>query len=295
MFTGVGGFEVGFERASHNRYEAIRFEDISRKVSNIKERQTRFTCVGFSEIDKYANQLLAKKWTEIRNYGDATKINPAELPDFDILCGGFPCQAFSITGKRRGFEDTRGTLFFEIARILEVKRPSYLLLENVKGLLNHNKGETFRVIIQALSDLGYDIQWMVLNSKFFGVPQNRERIFLIGSLRGIPRPEILPFGESSKENSGMEQGEKVISNALDANYGKGNSPSHREDHRMSEINYNPHKPGVICQECGGPKHPGSKQCMRCHSKRKRGSVGRTLKRHQKEGRIKISSQKRGLR
>lgn len=185
MFSGVGGFELGLEE--------------------------RGECVGFSEIDKYCSELLSRRFPEIRNYGDATKINPKELPDFDMLCGGFPCQAFSNAGKRRGFQDTRGTLFFEVARIIEVKRPKIVFLENVKGLLNHNKGETFKVIIQTLSELGYDVQWMVLNSKFFGVPQNRERVFIIGSLRGEPRPEILPFRENfSKDFKQLEKKPMII-------------------------------------------------------------------------------------
>lgn len=179
MFTGVGGFELGLEDKGE--------------------------CVGFSEIDKYCSELLSKRFPRITNFGDATKINPRELPDFDMLCGGFPCQAFSIAGKRRGFNDTRGTLFFEIARIIEVKRPKIIFLENVKGLLNHNKGETFSIIIQTLSELGYDVQWMVLNSKFFGVPQNRERVFIIGSLRGESKPEILPFREINKSSGRISQ------------------------------------------------------------------------------------------
>ena len=174
MFTGVGGFELGLEDKGE--------------------------CVGFSEIDKYCSELLSKRFPRITNFGDATKINPRELPDFDMLCGGFPCQAFSIAGKRRGFNDTRGTLFFEIARIIEVKRPKIIFLENVKGLLNHNKGETFSIIIQTLSELGYDVQWMVLNSKNFGVPQNRERVFIIGNLRGTSRPEVFPITENNSED-----------------------------------------------------------------------------------------------
>lgn len=173
MFTGVGGFELGLP--------------------------TEWECVGMSEIDKYASIVLDYRFKDVKNYGDAKEINPRELPEFDLLCGGFPCQAFSIAGKRRGFEDTHGTLFFEIARILKIKRPTYLLLENVKGLLNHEKGNTFRKIIQTLSELGYDVQWLVLNSKFHGVPQNRERVFIIGSLRGTSRPEILPFRENATE------------------------------------------------------------------------------------------------
>lgn len=182
MFTGVGGFELGLEDKGE--------------------------CVGFSEIDKYCSELLSKRFPRITNFGDATKINPRELPDFDMLCGGFPCQAFSIAGKRRGFNDTRGTLFFEIARIIEVKRPKIIFLENVKGLLNHNKGETFSIIIQTLSELGYGVQWMVLNSKFFGVPQNRERVFIVGHIRGQPRPKVFPFTASSRQTDEL-QGLKV--------------------------------------------------------------------------------------
>jgi len=214
MFTGVGGFELGLEQTNQNwkskggfseQLECIQQSgnkpnDSSRKRRGLYEHKA-FSCVGFSEIDKYANELLKNKFPSIKNWGDATKINPSELPDFDMLCGGFPCQAFSIAGKRRGFQDTRGTLFFDIARILKVKRPKIVFLENVKGLLNHEKGKTFRTIIQTLSELGYDIQWMVLNSKFFGVPQNRERVFIIGSLRGECRPEILPFGKTDTETN----------------------------------------------------------------------------------------------
>lgn len=185
MFSGIGGFEYGIEQA-----------------------KKEWKCVGYSEINKYAIATYQKHYPKHKNYGDATKINPRKLPDFAMLCGGFPCQAFSIAGKRRGFTDTRGTLFFDIARIVKVKRPKIVWLENVKGLLNHNKGETFRTIIQKLSELGYDVQWMVLNSKFFGVPQNRERVFIIGSLRGEPRPEILPFGKSNKENKEMVYAQK---------------------------------------------------------------------------------------
>lgn len=198
MFTGIGGFEYGIQTALPNA-----------------------ECVGYSEIDKYAIQTYERHFPEHKNYGDATKIKADELPDFDMLCGGFPCQAFSIAGKRRGFEDTRGTLFFDVARIIEVKRPKIVFLENVKGLLNHNKRETFRVIIQTLSELGYDVQWMVLNSKFFGVPQNRERVFIIGSIRRTSRPEILPFRESIKESICKEDSSGQ-SNAITATYWKGN-------------------------------------------------------------------------
>lgn len=130
-----------------------------------------------------------------KNYGDATKIIAGELPDFDLLVGGFPCQAFSIAGKRKGFNDTRGTLFFDIARILAEKKPRLVVLENVKGLLSHEGGKTFQTIIGVLTDLGYFVEWQVLNSKNFGVPQNRERVFIIGYLGGQPRRKVFPFRE----------------------------------------------------------------------------------------------------
>ncbi len=204
MFTGVGGFELGFQRANAvsatSRNESRGDEENSGSVKQVSMATQQFTCVGFSEIDKYSNQLLKNKFPKIKNYGDATKIDADKLPDFELLVGGFPCQAFSIAGKRKGFEDTRGTLFYDIARIIKVKRPRNILLENVKGLLSHDRGRTFGTIISTLSELGYVVQWMVLNSKFFGVPQNRERVFIIGSLRGEPIPEILPLGKSNIKN-----------------------------------------------------------------------------------------------
>jgi len=159
-------------------------------------------CVGYSEIDKYADAIYKYHFKEVKNYGDITKINEYELPDFDLLVGGFPCQAFSIAGKRRGFEDTRGTLFFDLARILQAKRPRLFIFENVKGLLSHDSGRTFKTIIATLDELGYDIQWQVVNSKSFGVPQNRERVILVGNLRGTPRPEVFPIGLGEAETSG---------------------------------------------------------------------------------------------
>ena len=117
MFSGIGGFEVGLQNSKH-----------------------KFECVGFSEVDKYAISIYSRHFPEHQNYGDATRINTNELEDFQFLVGGFPCQAFSIAGKRKGFEDARGTLFFEIARVLRDKKPTYFLLENVKGLLSHEGG-----------------------------------------------------------------------------------------------------------------------------------------------------------
>jgi len=181
-FSGVGGFELGIQKAIPG---AI--------------------CVGQSEMQKQACDILRYKFKGVKNYGDITKINEKELPDFDILCGGFPCQSFSIAGKRMGFKDTRGTLFFDLARIAKCKRPKILFFENVKGLLSHEEGRTITTILQTLDELGYDAEWQVLNSKHFGIPQNRERIIIIGHLRGTPNNWIFPIREETKGTIRMVQ------------------------------------------------------------------------------------------
>ena len=176
LFSGIGGFRLGLEQHGHE-------------------------CIGFCEIDKYARQ----SYKAIHNtegeleYHDITTVTDDQWRELkgtvDIIAGGFPCQAFSIAGKRQGFEDeTRGTLFFEIMRATKQIQPPILFLENVKGLLNHDKGRTFRIILQAMDELGYDAEWQVLNSKDFGVPQNRERVFIVGHLRGAGGREIFPIG-----------------------------------------------------------------------------------------------------
>ena len=207
LFSGIGGFELGIQQAYEHlqndtstggfgQEESIPIGRVPNASSKPNQRQHP-SCIGFSEIDKYATQIYQKHFPNHKNYGDITKIDEKSLPDFDLLVGGFPCQSFSIAGKRGGFEDTRGTMFFEIARIVREKQPRLLLLENVKGLLSHDKGKTFTTIISTLDELGYDCQWQVLNSKNHGVPQNRERVFIIGHLRGTSRPEVFPFGESN--------------------------------------------------------------------------------------------------
>lgn len=160
LCTGVGGAELGLEYSDFD-YEMI----------------------AYAEIDKYANSIYKRHFPNTENLGDLTKINPIILDDFDMLIAGFPCQAFSIAGKLKGFDDTRGTIFFDIARILKVKKPKYFLFENVKNLISHDKGNTFQVIIKTLLDLGYNVRWDVLNSKDFGVAQNRERIYIRGVLK----------------------------------------------------------------------------------------------------------------
>ena len=148
-------------------------------------------CVGWSEIDKYAIKLYSAWYNDNCNFGDVTKINAETLPDFDLLVGGFPCQAFSIAGKRMGFDDTRGTIFFDFARIMKAKKPKFAIFENVKGLLNHDGGKTYETILQTLNELGYDAQWATLNTKFHGLPQNRERVYIVANLRERSSTKIL--------------------------------------------------------------------------------------------------------
>lgn len=176
LFSGIGGFEYGLEQSDYE-----------------------FECIGASEINKYARSIYFRHFPRHRDLGDASEIDPKGLQDFELLVGGFPCQAFSISGKRCGFDDTRGTLFFEIARICAEKQPRYLLLENVKGLLSHDKGRTFKKILGVLSELGYDVEWSVYNSKSFGTAQNRERLFIKGYFRDKCGSEILSVRRSDQQ------------------------------------------------------------------------------------------------
>lgn len=176
LFAGIGGFDLALNRQGHE-------------------------CVYANEWDKYAAQTYEKNFSRKPDTRDIKSVSTAGIPNHDLLCGGFPCQSFSIAGKRGGFSDTRGTMFFEIARILKDKRPTYLLLENVKGLLSHDNGRTFETILRTLDELGYELQWQVLNSKNFGVPQNRERVFIVGHLRGEPRPKVFPLQPTSYSDS----------------------------------------------------------------------------------------------
>ena len=158
-----------------------------------------FCCVGHCEVDAHADRNYRRLFDTEGEWfcNDARNINTGGMPDFDLLCAGFPCQSFSIAGKRGGFSDARGTLFFEIARILRDKRPSYVLLENVPGLLSHDEGRTFHTILSTFHELGYHVEWAVLNSKDFRVPQARKRVYIVGYLDGRCAGEILPFPETN--------------------------------------------------------------------------------------------------
>lgn len=153
LFAGIGGMRIAFEKVGGK-------------------------CVFSSEWDKFAQQTYFANFGEIP-HGDITQVDLNEVPRHDILIGGFPCQPFSNAGLKRGFEDTRGTLFFDVARIVDHRKPSMVLLENVKGFASHDKGKTLKVVKETLEDLGYNVFYKVLNARDFGVPQNRERIFIV--------------------------------------------------------------------------------------------------------------------
>lgn len=164
--SGIGGFRSALEKHGHE-------------------------CVAFAEIDKFAKQSY-KAIYDTENEEELDDITSVTDEHFrlyrgqvDIITGGFPCQAFSIAGNRRGFEDTRGTIFFHIARAIKEIQPSYVLLENVKGLLSHDKGRTYGTIVQALDELGYFIEWGLFNSKYWGVPQNRERVYILVTRKDV--------------------------------------------------------------------------------------------------------------
>lgn len=266
-FAGVGGFHVGIERAKSNcdcQQEPIGSrdgrKDIQRQRTSPNNNGSRTQsepkqrcwlceriCIGYSEIDKYAIKVYERNFPNVRNFGDITKINADDLPDFDCLVGGFPCQAFSIAGKRKGFEDTRGTLFFDLARILRAKQPRLFVFENVKGLLSHDSGRTFKTIISTIDELGYDCQWQVLNSKNHGVPQNRERVYIVGHLRGTPRPEVFPIttGNGETSNQVNEKGRIVdLTRREPTNYRE------RKDGRAGTLDANYYK-GLANQERPG--------------------------------------------
>ncbi len=192
MFAGIGGFRAGLARAGG------------------------FQCVGHCEIDKYADasyRAIHDIGEEEKYYSDARTIDPRDLPDFDLLCGGFPCQPVSLAGHRRGFEDPRGALFFEIARLAEARRPAYLWLENVVGLLSHDQGRTFCTILTTLHELGYNLEWNVCNSADHYVPQARKRVFVIGYLDPRCAGKIFPLertdGKALIQLLGGPQGSRV--------------------------------------------------------------------------------------
>jgi hypothetical protein len=197
LFAGIGGFRFGMESAGHE-------------------------CIGFCEIDKFARasyKAIHNTEGEIELH-DITTVTDEEIRNIghvDVICRGFPCQSFSIAGSRRGFEDTRGTLFFEIARFADILKPKYLFLENVKGLLNHDRGNTFKTILGSLDGLGYDVEWQVLNSKNFSVPQNRERVFIIGHLREGRTRRVFPIIRENAKSDNQQSKIEIVGNTKNPN------------------------------------------------------------------------------
>lgn len=193
MFAGIGGFREGLTRAGG------------------------FVCAGHCELDRNAERSYRALFDTKGEWycEDIRNAEPEQLPEFDLLCGGFPCQSFSVAGHRGGFSDPRGTLFFELARLAEARKPEYLLFENVPGLLYHDCGRTFAAILHELEGMGYGLEWQVLNSRDFGVPQSRKRVYLIGYLDERCRGKVFPFtetaGTSLKQIRSGSQGERVYS------------------------------------------------------------------------------------
>jgi DNA (cytosine-5)-methyltransferase 1 len=159
LFCGIGGFRIGFESAD-------------------------MECVFSCDFDKNVQEVYESNYGE-KPYSDITQLNPKDIPNFEILLAGFPCQPFSISGKKGGFNDTRGTLFFDVCRIIDERKPKVVVLENVKHLIHHDSKRTFGVILQTLKELGYNVTYRLLNAKDFGLPQNRERIFIVAALDGF--------------------------------------------------------------------------------------------------------------
>ena len=214
LFAGIGGFRLGLEKAFCNKNWGTKSKKKwEYKQNNVYTKSKhQAICVYANEWDKYACQIYRKNFGDKEIHeGDIREVSAESIPDHDFLTGGFPCPTYSIAGKRKGFDDPRGLVFFNICRIAKVKKPRLLLLENVKGLLNHDGGKTFRIILNSLSELGYDCEWEVLNSKNFGVPQNRERVFIVGHLRGKGGQKIFPLGETDKTYSKCDGRESEIS------------------------------------------------------------------------------------
>lgn len=196
LFSGVGGFSVGIEQAG-----------------------IEIDWHGFSDIDKYANEIFKRRFPNAEELGSVVDVDPRKLPRIDLVTFGFPCQDLSVANiNRKGLKGGRSSLFFEATRIIRDKKPKYFICENVRGLFSSNKGEDFIIVLQEFADIGYDVQWELLNTKCEGgLPQNRERIYIVGHLRGESRPQVFPLGKSEFKNNGI-QGQ--YTNALKEGYQK---------------------------------------------------------------------------
>lgn len=220
FFAGIGGFRRGMELAGHEcvgHCEIDRFADASyRSMHTITDEQREY--LATLPMKQRQKEILKGEYLNGEWFADdITRVLPESLPDADVYCFGFPCQSFSIAGMRRGFEDTRGTLFFEILRLAKERKPEILFGENVAGLLNHDRGRTFATLLNAMEDVGYDAEWQVLNSRHFGVAQNRKRVFLVGHIRGGGGGQVFPLATDHPKVDGLQGHESdYISNTLTA-------------------------------------------------------------------------------
>ena len=187
LFAGIGGFRIALEKLGAH-------------------------CVFSSEIDKFASKVYQANFLDVPS-GDISLIKENDIPSHDILCGGFPCQSFSTIGSKKGFSDPRGSLFFEILRVVKYHKPKVIFLENVKGLLTHNEGDTFETIKNSLNDLGYLVHWKVLDASFFNVPQRRKRVFIVGIREDIKKSFNFPIG--SPTNLRLKD---IVESNVDAKY-----------------------------------------------------------------------------
>jgi|TARA_R100000501_G_C2624714_1_gene118019 DNA (cytosine-5)-methyltransferase 1 len=223
LFCGIGGFRVAFEEAC-------------------EENDIQPQCVFSSDIDKFCQDSYEENFGD-RPFGDITKVDEKDIPDHDILFAGFPCQPFSIIGQRKGLNDTRGTLFFDIARIIKEKKPKTFILENVKQLVGHDKGKTLKVILQTLKDLGYQVQYSVLNALDYGLPQKRERVVIVGHREPIMFTYPDPIKPYKPLNEILEK--KVDKKHLASDYiRKKRKESHKSSYYPSIWHEN--KSGNIC-------------------------------------------------
>ena len=185
LFSGIGGFSLGLKQAGIEP-----------------------DWIGYSDIDKHANQLFKRRFPNAKKLGSITTIQPDKLPKIDLITFGFPCQDLSIAGKRGGLAANRSSLFFEAIKIIQHKKPKYFIFENVKGIFSSNRGKDFDIVLRSIADIGYDGQWELCNTRWY-LPQNRERVYFVGHIRGESRPKVFPLGENDKETEDDGKGKRI--------------------------------------------------------------------------------------